>query len=46
LELDDFKSDKVVKKNYFNKMFSGAKIFPFLSWGLFTTLGLHESDKV
>lgn len=45
LELDDFKSDKVIKQDYF-KMFSGPKIFPYLSWGLFISLGLHEGHKV
>lgn len=40
LELDDFKSDKVIKKDYF-KMFSGPKVFPYLSWGLFISLGLY-----
>ncbi len=41
LELDDFKSDKVIKKDFF-KMFSGPKVLPYLSWGLFISLGLHE----
>ncbi len=27
-------------------MFSGAKVFPFLSWGLFISLGLHEDAKI
>lgn len=45
LELDDFKSDKVIKKDYF-KMFSGPKVFPYLSWGLFVSLGLHEGQKI
>lgn len=40
LELEDFKSDKVIKKDYF-KMFSGPKVFPYLSWGLFVSLGLQ-----
>ena len=40
LELDDLKSDKVIKKDYF-KMFSGPKVFPYLSWGLFISLGLY-----
>lgn len=40
LELDDFKSDKVIKKDYY-KMFSGPKVFPYLSWGIFVSLGLN-----
>lgn len=40
LELDDFKSDKVIKKDFF-KMFSGLEVFPYLSWGLFVSVGLH-----
>lgn len=39
LELDDFKSERVIKKDFF-KMFSGPKVFPYLSWGLFISLGL------
>lgn len=27
-------------------MFSGPKVFPYLSWGLFISLGLHESMQV
>lgn len=45
LELDDFKSDKVVKKDFF-KMFSGPDVFPYLSWGLFVSVGLQEGPKV
>ena len=43
LELDDFKSDKVIKKDFY-KMFSGPKVFPFLSWGLFVSIGIHEGE--
>lgn len=39
LQLDDFKSDKVIKKDYY-KMFSGPRVYPYLSWGLFVSLGL------
>lgn len=45
LELDDFKSDKVIKKDYY-KMFSGPNVFPYLSWGLFISVGLYEGTKV
>lgn len=45
LQLNDFKSDKVIKKDYY-KMFSGPKVFPYLSWGLFISLGLHEDAKI
>jgi len=45
LELDDFKSERVIKKDFF-KMFSGPKVFPYLSWGLFISLGLSEGKKV
>lgn len=45
LELEDLKSDKVIRKDYF-KMFSGQKIFPFLSWGIFVSLGLHEGEPI
>lgn len=45
MELQDFKSDKVLKRDYF-KMFSGKNIFPYLSWGLFATLGLHEGPAI
>ena len=45
LELDDFKSDKVIKKDYF-KMFSGPNVFPFLSWGLFVSVGIHEGSSI
>lgn len=27
-------------------MFSGKKIFPYLSWGLFVSLGLYESGTI
>lgn len=27
-------------------MFSGPKVFPYLSWGLFISLGLSEGKKV
>ena len=27
-------------------MFYGSKIFPFLSWGLSTSLGLHEGPLI
>ena len=27
-------------------MFSGKNIFPYLSWGLFATLGLHEGPAI
>ena len=45
LELDDFKSDNVIKKDYF-KMFSGPNVFPFLSWGLFISVGIHEGPPI
>lgn len=45
LELDDFKSDKVVKKDFY-KMFSGPNVFPYLSWGIFVSVGLHEGTPV
>lgn len=45
LEMDDFKSDKVIKRDFF-KMFSGKKVLPFLSWGLFVSVGLHESGEI
>ena len=45
LELDDFKSDKVIKKDYY-KMFSGPKVFPYLSWGLFMSVGVYEGQEI
>ena len=45
MELNDFRSDKVIKRDYF-KMFSGKNIFPYLSWGLFATLGLYEGMEI
>lgn len=27
-------------------MFSGPKVFPYLSWGLFVSLGLSEGPKI
>lgn len=27
-------------------MFSGKKIFPYLSWGLFVSLGLYQSGTI
>jgi hypothetical protein len=27
-------------------MFSGKKIFPYLSWGLFISLGLYQSGTI
>ena len=45
LELDEFKSDKVVKRDFF-KMFSGKRVFPYLSWGLFISVGLYQSGNI
>lgn len=45
LELQEFKSDKVIRRDYF-KMFSGKKIFPYLSWGLFVSIGLFNSGTI
>ena len=45
LELDEFKSDKVIRRDFF-KMFSGKKIFPYLSWGLFVSVGLIDSGTI
>lgn len=39
-ELNDFLSDKVIKREMF-KVFSGKKL-PILSWGLKVTIGLVE----
>lgn len=45
LELDEFRSDKVLKRDFF-KMFSGKKVFPYLSWGLFISVGLFQSGSI
>jgi hypothetical protein len=37
--LEEFRSEKVIKRDFF-KMFSGKKVFPYLSWGLFISVGL------
>jgi hypothetical protein len=43
--LAEFKSDKVIKRDFF-KMFSGKKVFPYLSWGLFLSVGLDHSGTI
>jgi hypothetical protein len=43
--LGEFKSDKVIRRDYF-KMFSGKKVYPYLSWGLFVSIGLFQSGTI
>lgn len=35
----------MVKRDFF-KMFSGKKVFPYLSWGLFLSVGLDYSGTI
>ena len=35
----------MIKKDYF-KMFSGPKVFPYLSWGLIASLGLFQGPQI
>lgn len=35
----------MIKREYF-KMFAGKNIFPYLSWGLFISVGLQEMDEI
>jgi hypothetical protein len=43
--LAEFRSDKVIKRDFF-KMFSGKKVLPYLSWGLFISVGLDYSGTI